>query len=70
MSRVPVLVLLSSLLLLAACGQSGDLYLPDEESRARAAEIQPGLNPGQPPSGAPEPAADASDADDKSDNQK
>jgi predicted small lipoprotein YifL len=57
MSRA--LVLLLSSLLLAACGQSGELYLPDEESRAEAAEIQPGVTPESPPAEAGVPTANS-----------
>lgn len=64
MSRLSV-PLLCSLSLLAACGQSGDLYLPDEASRARAAEIQPGVKLEAPPSDAPTLAQEPSDPDDE-----
>ncbi|MGH8501249.1 MAG: LPS translocon maturation chaperone LptM [Gammaproteobacteria bacterium] len=34
-SKTGVLLLLSAILSLAACGQTGDLYLPDEKKTER-----------------------------------
>ena len=57
---------LLSLLWLAACGQSGDLYLPDDKP-----DIVPVTQPGAiPPAVPPTPAPPAEDAAPDSSNKK
>lgn len=38
-------ILLSLTFLLSACGQTGDLYLPEEEAEAKGPELKPESKP-------------------------